>query len=247
MSDAEYGPFKVGKIDFPLALKVSTGNDLLEDGDPGLYALRAFCAGVLDVHLGARYAEAATAASLTTAPAIVGSKVPYDPGPYLTVEQLKFPVLACFVTGETMTERTRMRLETSADVVIQWILPPLKAEQALWLLPMLRLVSRVLTNRIEQGYDPSYESGAQVFGDAGLCSIAVKSSSIGYIPSTALRGSVEPTKAFYPCIELSLLMNEVREDVYSEVGAEGIDLTTSVKDDAGEQPLIEVDIPLNGV
>lgn len=247
MSDAEYGPFKVGKVAFPLALAASTTKTLLEDGDPGLYALRAFCAGVLDVHLGARYTEAAAAASLTTAPSIVGSKVPYDPGPYLTVEQLKFPVLACFVTGETMTEHTRMRLRTSADVVIQWILPPLKAEQALWLTPMLRLVSRVLTNRIEQGYDPNYESGAQVFGDAGLCSIAVKSSSIGFIPVSSSRGSVESPKAFYPCIEISVDMDEVREDVYTEVGIEGIDAGVSVKDDAGEQPLVEVDIPLNGV
>jgi hypothetical protein len=247
MSYEEYGRFKVGKVAFPLALASSTTKTLLEDGDPGLWALLLFCKAMLETHVGARYAEAAADAALTTAPAVVGSRVPYDPGPYLTVEQLKFPILAAFPVSEEMSEHTRTRHKTDGEFAIQWILPPLRAEQALKLSPMLRLVSRVLYNRIEQGYDPAYESGALVLGSAGLAAITVKSSTIGYIPSPAARGTVDPTKAFYPCIEFSVVLTEVREDVFAETGVEGFDAGVSVKDDAGEQTLVEADIPLDGV
>lgn len=246
MSYEEYGTFKVGKIAFPLALAASTTKTLLEDGDPGLWAILLFCKAMLETHIGARYAEAAADAGLTTAPAVVGSRVPYDPGPYLTVEQLKFPVLAAFPVAETMSEHTRARHKTDAEVAIQWILPPLRAEQALKLAPMLRLVSRVLYNRVEQGYDPAYESGALVLGGAGLSSITVKSSTIGYIPSPAARGSVEATKAFYPCIELTVILTEVREDVFTESGIEGLDVAVAVADVDGDVPLVEADVPLNG-
>lgn len=247
MSYEEYGTFKVGKVAFPLALAASTTKTLLEDGDPGLWALLLFCKAMLETHVGARYAEAAADAGLTTAPLVVGSRVPYDPGPYLTVEQLKFPILAAFPVSEEMSEHTRTRHKTDAEVAIQWILPPLRAEQALKLSPMMRLVSRVLYNRIEQGYDPAYESGALVLGNAGLAAITLKSSSIGYIPSPAARGSVEATKAFYPCIEFTVVLTEVREDVFTEAGIEGLDAGVSVADDAGDVSLVDVDIPLNGV
>jgi len=245
MSYEEYGTFKVGAVKFPLALESSTTKTLLQDGDPGLDALLRFCAAMLDTHLGGRWTEAAAEAELTTAPSIVGTKIPYDPGPFLTVANYRFPLLALFPVREDMSEHTRTRHKTDGTFALQWILPPLRAEQALKLLPMLRLVSRVLYNRIEQGYDPAHESGALVLGVAGLAAITVKESTIGYVP-VQQRGPTAKPDTFYPCIEFTVVLTEVREDVFAEAGIEGLDAGVSVKDDAGEVTLVEADIPLNG-
>lgn len=253
MSYEEYGPFKVGGVQFPLRLAASTGKTLLADGDPGIAALLAYLPSVLEIHLGARWVEAVTEAKLSAKVGgvdallskIVGSAFPFDVGPYLTVIQSAFPILAIFPLSEVMSEHTRTRHKTDGEIAVQWIMPPLQPDQALKLITFRRLVSRVLLNRTEQGWDPEHESGAEVFGAAGIMSIAFRGATYGFIPATT-RGAVGSPNTFYPFVEFSVSLTERREDVFAEVGVEGFDAGVSVKDEAGDVPLIEADIPLNG-
>lgn len=174
----ERGTFQFGGVVFPLG--TATGNSLLEDLDPALYYTLDFFAGVLQIHLGDRWAEASDDAELSDiSSAIVQSKVPYDPEPYLTEAQFKFPLLAVYRDAAQFNDQTSQYGQGVARWFATFTLPPLSVGQSEQLLPFLHGVTSVLRDRIQEGSDPDYESGLQVFTVSGLGQISVKAATFG--------------------------------------------------------------------
>jgi hypothetical protein len=154
----EESTFKVGGIIFPLT--AATTNSLLQDADPTLYYALDYFAGVLQIHLGARWAaEATLAGRADLASSIVAYKIPFDPAPYLTEEQLKFPLLSLFTVREDIQDKTNVFSNTNAVWSLNFLLPPLRGEQAERLMPILRVVPKVILNRLRMGWDPNYNAG----------------------------------------------------------------------------------------
>lgn len=223
--------FKLGAFTAPLTS--STSQSVLHDADPALEALLAFIKAMLVQHLGARFDAEVNACGLSgLAGKIATVAVPFDPIPYLAQSQLAPPLLAVFVVDEEWTEHTRHRHRVDATFKILWCLPPLTTAQQTKLGPLRRAVSRVLVDRIEQGADPAYQSGAQVFGAAGISEIRVTSARYGNIEN-GLR-----TELFFPAVELELVVVERRE-APSVQALDGIDGSVAVADQSGQTPLVD--------
>lgn len=160
-----YAGIKLGGVQTPLT--ASTANSLLRDADPTIFYALDFLGAMLVTHLGARFAaEIKRAKADKTFPSgIVAYKVGYDPAPYLSQEQVKFPLLAIYRAEEEYAEHTIVWRRDNSKVNISYILPPLTPGQAEHLHPILRGVSEVIGLRIEQGMDPTYTPPGGVAGD----------------------------------------------------------------------------------
>ena len=221
MPALERSTFKIGGVTFPLTS--STSNSLLQDGDPTLYYLIAFCASVMQTHLGGRWSAECTRAGRTDiASAIVQYSVPLDPEPYLIEEQFKFPLLAAYRVAERSSDHTIMWHRSDGNAQIVWAMPPLMASQAEILMPFLKLVYNVLTDRISEGSDSGYSSGAQVWTSAGLAEIEVMGASFGLYDGT--------NGQKFPAVKIDLMIVEQKStpasafDALTAVGT-AIDLT----------------------
>lgn len=167
---AEDADFQYGGVAFPLA--TSTGNSLLEDADPALFHALAFFQWVIESKVGARLLEAA-AVHAPRVTAAVAYAVPFDPGPYLTSDQLKFPLLAVYRSEERLENRTITWKHAIETWGVAYVLPPMTAGQVEAIGPILNAVARALDERTEQGADPDYTppggaAGESVWARTGL-------------------------------------------------------------------------------
>lgn len=197
----EDGYFKVGGINSPLT--ASTANSLLQDADPVIYYMLQYFAGVINLHMGARWnAEVAAAGRSDLNNLTVGHKLPYDPIPYLQENQYKLPLLAAFRKNEVYAELTYSWYNITSTLNILWIMPPLSAGQMERLAPFRSHVARTLMDRTEQGLDTNYNSGQNVWAASGLSKIRAVNCSFGNIPTD--------TNQFYPTILMEFELTERR-------------------------------------
>lgn len=201
LAPLEDGYFKVGGASSPLT--ASTSNSLLKDADPVIYYMLQFYAGVLSLHMGARWnAEVAAAGRTDLANHTVIHKLPYDPIPYLQENQYKFPLLACYRKSESYAELTSTWYNITSKLNIMWIMPPMSAGQMERLAPFRAHVARTIVDRTEQGLDTNYNSGQNVWAASGLSKIRIVNCSYGNIPTD--------TNSYYPTILLECEMIERR-------------------------------------
>jgi len=226
----DYASIKVGGLQTPL--NPSTTNTLLRDADPALFYMLDFFSAMLRTHLGARFAAQAAKAGIPGIHSVLGMSLPLDPAPWLATNQLKFPLLAIYRTQDTDDERTRIWTRAHCDVTVNYVLPPLTAGQAEILAPILNAVSKVISQRIEQGMDPTYTPPGGIQGDSawqlsGLDRIWLKSSKWG--------GYDDGEKLFFPAwtgiVQLEERSDFVPEDYEDFSGAiVNIDLKDHVTD-----------------
>lgn len=181
---ADYSQFREGGAQFPLVS--STSAALLFDADPAVYYLLDYLTTVLNTHLGARFA-----AELGRAPAmalpqvngqaagVVAMAMPYDPTPYLTQEQIGFPLLAVYRKSEKYARKRYSWMSREAEIGVTYVLPPLTGAQAERLRPLLGAVGQVIDNRIENMFDPSYQGGLTVWATANIEEISLASAQYG--------------------------------------------------------------------
>lgn len=199
----DYQSLRVGNLRTPLT--ITSGQTLLQDADPSLYNLIGFFEAVIRIHLGARFNQAVQAAGLPELDGyVVASTVPYDPAYYLTEAQFPFPILACYRLDSKVIERTRHYSQKISTWGFDYVLPPLSAGQAEQLLPILAAVESVLLDRIDRGFDPSYNGGEHVFIDSGLTSFRVLESSFVRLEPKALA----QTNATFPELHMRLECKE---------------------------------------
>jgi hypothetical protein len=227
VSDAQN--FQVGQFVSPLTS--STANALLQDADPALYQAIRFYQAVLSIHLGARFDAEVTKAGLTQYVGKISTlAVPFDPLPYLNQAGWQPPILALFTVGEKITDRTRAWYQVEADWKLQWILPPLTADQFNALYPILRAAGKVITDRTVLGYDPSYLSGSD------FCQLGgIEQLDLGPVRYGSIQGL--DTKLFFPTVEYEMTAFERRETTPLLVTLAGTDGTIQVTDENGLNPI----------
>lgn len=254
MSWEEWGPFAFGKTQFPLT--ASTAKSLLEDADPAIFWLLDFLSAMLTKHLGARWTAEAAAAPLTkldgNPSVIVGSKISFDPLPWLPVFQADFPILAAFrvaseidSTGGAPNTHDGQPLYSTAHVL--FMLPPLTASQANKLLPILHAVQVVAKEKVFVGADPDWQSGALLTDKMGAVSVRLTGAEFGTLPGRAQgeQRRENDAKAFYPSAMLRFQIAENRlasTAPIANVPFTGADVGISVKDDEGEIVIAEVEV-----
>ncbi|WP_437489458.1 hypothetical protein WME75_10750 [Sorangium sp. So ce1014] len=226
-----YAGFRIGQFTSPLTS--ATTNSLLQDADPALHTVLAYYQAVLTTHLGARFDAEVTRAELPDLSGRISTlAIPYDPLPFLTQAQLTPPFLALFVVSERPSEKTSNWYHLEETWKLQWVLPPLGPAQYLQLYPFLRAVAKVILDRTEQGYDPTYQSGALVFNLAGIEEIQISEARYGSLQSLN-------TELFFPTVEMDLTVFERRMDAPGVENLTEIGGTISVADAEGSEDLIE--------
>lgn len=222
---SDYASFQVGAFVSPLT--AATTNALLDDADPAIAVTLAFYAAVLQTHLGARWDAEVVKAGL---PALVGKlaalAIPYDPLPFLSSAGLAPPFLALYTVAETPVELTRHHYRLTAEWKLLLVLPGLTAAQYLQLSPFLRAASKVLLDRTEQGFEPTYQAGARFAVAAGLEQIRIDRTRYGNIAGA-------DTRLFLPTMEMDLAVCELRTNTPGLQTLAGLDGVTQVVDANG--------------
>gem|GEM_PF-2976858 len=174
----DYSSFSHGGSSYPLTS--STTNSALQDADPSVFFAIDFFQSVITTYIGSRLlAEVGRAPVIQNITSAVQQVVPYDPQPYLTQNQFRFPLLAVYRQKSKYDWRAQSWMRDSALWVVEYMLPPLTPGQVERLRPFLHSVEIVLLNRIENMFDPSYQAGLKVWQAAGLEEIRLEESTQG--------------------------------------------------------------------
>jgi hypothetical protein len=222
---SDYASFQVGAFVSPLT--AATTNALLDDADPAIAVTLAYYAACLQTHLGARWdAEVVKAGLPALAGAMTTLAIPYDPIPFLTSAALVPPFLALYTVSETPVELTRHHYRLAAEWKLLLVLPTLTPAQYLQLSPFLRAAAKVLLDRTEQGYEPTYQSGARFAIAAGLEQIRIDRTSYGNIQGAT-------TNLFFPTLGMDITACERRMTTPGLQSLTGLDGTTTVVDANG--------------
>jgi hypothetical protein len=147
-----------------LPLVASTGNTLLQDADPALFYALAFVRFLIEHHVGARLVSEATICGAPIAAAVANS-IPFDPSPYLTEDQLRFPLLAVYRQSSESVSRSEMWTQSNGTLAINYVLPPLTAGQAERLLPVFHACSAMLARALQLGANAGYTPPGGAAGD----------------------------------------------------------------------------------
>lgn len=157
--------FNYGGVSFPLAADGAERVSLLKDADPVIYWALRFYESVLNTHIGARLVLEANAVEAPIQSAVAYT-TPLDPIPWLLEEHFRFPLLALYRISSKNSLHTINWSKQTTKLGLAYILPPLTAGQAENIVPILSTVPLVIANRTEQGFDPAFMSGAQVWSGA---------------------------------------------------------------------------------
>lgn len=180
--------FVFGGVAYPLT--TSSGNTLLRDADPSLYALLDFYSNMITTLIGARLVAAAAAAlSPTLQPpftSAVAYLLPDDPAKHVHGEQVKFPLLAIYRRSGELASRTTIKRHRICELEVAYVLPPLDEAQSELLKPILHTIGDVLDCVTELGFFPTYTppfsgaaAGSSVWQPTGLAEVGFVSDTYG--------------------------------------------------------------------
>lgn len=235
----DYERFKLGAVEYPVIVSPLVG--ARERLDPPLNAALLFYVAMLQKHLGPYFDALCTSISKTDLVGkVVAEYVGIDPLPYMTSAAYKFPLLAVYRVEEDINERTVNWYQAQGKWTCLYILPPLDAAQASQLVHILKAVRAIIVDRTEQGYDPSYLSGAEVWKVAGISSIGVTSVKYGGVPQL-------DTNLRFPAIEISIAVDEREEKNPGLLTLEGLDAVVSTANGDPDDDLTVAEITWENV
>lgn len=160
----DYGKFRVGNVVYPL--DATLYQNPLAAIDPFTDNVTKYLSAMIQVYMGDMWDAVVTDIGR---PEFVGEVVaytlPYDPIPYFTEEQAKFPLLAIWRTESSDEERTFSWYHRKNIYKICYSLFPTTPAEAEKLKPFLKSAEDIIKDRCEQGYDPHYNNSEQVFSD----------------------------------------------------------------------------------
>lgn len=236
---SDYGRFKLGGVEFPVSASpfVASRTAL----DPILSAALAFYKAMLEKHLGAYFDAMVTEAGMSDyVGKIVAEMIGYDPTPYLTASQYKFPLLALYRTEEDVEDHTVSWYKTDQSWTLIYVLPTLTAAQANKIVHILKGVRAVIVDRTIQGYDPDYQSGAEVWSACGVMEIGVSKARYGAIPDLT-------TNLHFPALELTIKCVEREQKNPGLDTLEGIDATIATSNGNPDDDLTVAEIAWENV
>jgi len=220
----ENGYFKVANALSPL--DALSSESTLYDADPVLYRIIQYFAGVITLHCQPRWnVEVAKLGRTDLVNKVINEVLPYDPLPLATDNQFRFPLLCAYRTNETYDWKTISWYNITSNIEILYILPPLTSDQGESLYPFLTHVSRVMVDRMAQGLDSNFNSGEEVWAEAGLEEIGMESCDYGKIPG--LKSGLD-SNMYFPAVSLKAMCKERRMPVPASEGMfeafEGVDV-----------------------
>src|SRR5882672_3272224 len=238
---ADWGTFKVGGTTYPLT--ASTSNSALLDSDPSIFYTLDYFGAMLVQHMGARFMAEVVKTGLKgtdgkAITSVVGSKLGYDPGPYLTQSQVKFPLLAAYRDNAVFSEKSVTHERDTTVVQVLYVLPPLSPGQAERLTPLLHSVNNILFERTEVGADPSYTPpggtlGARVWLRSGM-------DMVGFT-SARYTGFSEGSDLYFPAWQATLSIAELTDWVSSAFqNFSGADVHEDLRDDPTNTTILDV-------
>ena len=184
-------------------LTISGTNTALQDLDAVLFNMTQFYIGVIGLHCMSRWnIEINKIGRTDLTNKIVNEVVPYDPLPFATDNQFRFPLLAVYRTNEEYEYRTAIKDHIVSHFNLLYILPPLASDQAESLYPFLTHINRVLVNRTKEGSDSAFNSQEQVWVEAGLEQIGIERCEYGKIPTLK-------SNMYLPTISLTIKCQEI--------------------------------------
>lgn len=230
---ADYGRFRLGKVEYPLAAPAS-GTETATF-DPALEEMRLFFVAMIQKHLGLAFDAIATDVGLTAlAGNIVRESVTFDPTPFFKDFHAKLPLFALWRVEEDPAQHTVAWFKTGTIITAVYMLPPMSAAQASRLVHVLRGVRAVITNYTAQGYDPDYDNGREVWGDSGLMSLTLTKIRYGYPQFQGF-----DTNTPFPTVEFTFALEEREENNPGLLALEGLD--ASIENANGNPP---EDVPI---
>lgn len=174
------GYFSVANVISPLQPTLETN---LYSIDPVIYWMTEYFKGVLDIHLTDRWNQAVSSIGRTDLTNLVVNEIlPYDPLPFATDNQFRFPLMAVYRTKETYAQQTAGWYGITSNIDVLYILPPLASEQLEQMQPYLTQTVRILLDRTLNGIDSNYLDGLDVWKESGLQEIGLSNSTYGRIP-----------------------------------------------------------------
>ena len=174
--------FKYGNVISPLTS--SDAYSSLYYLDPVLYNLQKYILGILDIHCKSRWNLVCNNIGRTDLlNKVVNQCIPYDPFPFATDTQYKFPLVCIYRTDESYEWHSSCYDKINSNFHILYILPPLDASQCEIIHPFLTHVNRVVVNRVKEGSDEQFNSQEQVWINSGLKRIGVESCEYAKIPA----------------------------------------------------------------
>ena len=217
--------FQVASVLSPLTN--ATTNSLLYDADPCLYRIIQYFSGVLILHSLDRWnAEVTRAGRPDLIDKVVNEVIPYDPLPLAQDNQFRFPLLSAYRMSETYEWKTIAWYHVISEMEILYMLPPLTSDQTEGLYPFLTHAARTLVDRTEETLDSNFNSGEQVWVEAGLEEIEITNCTYGKIPG--LKAGLQ-SNIYFPTVSLSLKCVEKRMPVAANFELyEGIDARVKV-------------------
>lgn len=152
-------------------LTSATTLSLAEQVDPLLIACLRYLKACLSYHLQSRWTAELTRTGLTLEESdgyICSTLVPYDLTVWGNQEHLVFPVLALHRDSELFNDRTLITDAINGTWILRFLLPPMTAEHARVLTPILKAASRVMAMALDQGFMLGVNSGSPWSTGLGL-------------------------------------------------------------------------------
>lgn len=233
---ADYSTLKAGSVLAPLA--VDTENSLLEDADPALFYLLDFFAWGITAYLGDRLVAAAAGANVKDIETAIAQRYPYNPAPFLTETQFRFPLLAAYHRRSSTGRKTAGWEHDRHTFDVLYVLPTLDAAEAEAVLPILPRIATVLRGLATRGWDPNYQPPGGQLGDMPWALAGVERIGLG----DPLRDDVEFAEfgslpgagtIWFPCLRLTGYWIERDMPVPAANKFAGGDLTTNLRADDG--------------
>lgn len=187
-------------------LTSSTTLSLAEETDPLLIECLRYLKACLLFHLQDRWALELARAAFTIEESdgyVCSSLVPYNLAAWGNQEHLVFPALSIARDSETYSERTTEKDAAMGVWTLHYMLPPMGAEVARMLMPVLKGAARVIHACLEQGYDSGVNGGAAWAADADLGLVSIHAVETRF-ETRAFEGS----EGIYPSITMRIEVEE---------------------------------------
>jgi hypothetical protein len=200
-----------GGLRFPLAPGVGV-KSLLATCDPFRRVFLDYWQTVINAYCGDAY-EAAMAgqAEGATGQKACAQTTTLDPLLWLKNETFRFPILGCYPVQGTKALKKTVRWElVETEYVVCYALPPLSAEQAERVEPILNAVHALLVLATERQGDESYDGGTNPLATAGIMACQFGQTRFGLIKD-------EGSPKGFPCFEAHIAV-QIRESVVPEDG-----------------------------
>lgn len=227
---ADYESFQFGSTVFPLEVNATPIDQI---GDPAIYTVLEYLKAMIIKNLGDRW-DAEFAGSADLVGNIISEDANYDPTPYFRQGQYTLPLLALYRTNTEVIEKTVAYYAHRSTWQLLYIFEPVDVSQVRRVQSFLHLIATVIVDRIEQGYDPSYQNGELIFSTAGISKIKITDFNTHEQAENIVEGNLD-----YKILMMNFEVEEQEECNPDLSNFEGVDGYVSVSDSDTEVELIE--------